>query len=81
MPRRKPTPEDIEQRRIRAKQWVDFRFKYLFTQAKLADILDISRRTIQMIEGGLVTPHPRTLCLFDALVARQKSGKADKEVA
>jgi DNA-binding XRE family transcriptional regulator len=75
VPRPKPTSEDIERRKIRAKEWVDFRFNYLFTQKQMADVLGVSRRTIQMIEAGLVTPHPKTIRLFEALVIRYKGGK------
>ena len=75
MPRPKTTQEDIEKRRITAKQWVDFRFSYLFTQKQMAEVLGISRRTVQMIEAGQVTPHPKTIRLFEALVVRYKGGK------
>lgn len=70
MPRPKPTEEDKEKRIIRAKEWIDFRFNNLFTQRKLAETLGVSRRTVQMVEAGLVTPHPRTIRLFEALVSR-----------
>lgn len=90
MPRPKPTEADKEQRKIRARQWVDFRFNNLFTQKKLAEALKaidiekpgqkrlgVSRRTVQQVEAGLITPHPHTLKLFEKLVAsyQPKKGK------
>lgn len=72
MPRRKPTELDLEERKIRAVEWQNFRKRYLFTQQKLAEILDLSRRTVQMIEAGLITPHPGTLRSFETLRAKHE---------
>jgi len=76
MARPKPTEEDKERRARRRTEWVEFRKEYLFTQKRLAEILGISRRTVQQIEAGLVTPLPQTLRNFLALKARYGSGKA-----
>jgi len=59
------TPQERKQERDRlAKECLDFRKKYLFSQVKLAEALGISRRTIQMIEGGLTLPHMSTRSKF-----------------
>ena len=49
MPRPKPTEEDLLERRTRREEWLKFRKDNLFTQVKLAEILEISRRTVQFI--------------------------------
>ena len=53
-----------EERRKRAEVWRKFRKDYLITQTRLADLLGISRRTVQQIEAGTVTPHGETLRRF-----------------
>lgn len=75
MARPKTTPEDIEKRKKIAKEWADFRYGHLFTQKKLAEILGISRRTVQMIEAGQVTPHGNTAKQFTDLVDRHRANK------
>ena len=75
MPRPKPTEEDLKIREARSKEWCDFRRDFLFTQVKLADILGISRRCVQLIEKAKVTPLPQTLRNFAALKARHNEGK------
>jgi DNA-binding XRE family transcriptional regulator len=64
MPRLKPTRRDLKERQARAVEWKSFRKVYLFTQKRLGDIVGISRRTVQQIEAGKVTPHPATLRKF-----------------
>jgi DNA-binding XRE family transcriptional regulator len=54
------------ERRLRAKVWRKFREDFLITQTRLADVLGISRRTVQQIEAGNVTPHGETLRRFAA---------------
>ena len=73
MARRKPTPEDLTKRIIRANEWIDFRKDNLFTQIRLAEVLGLSRRTVQMIEAGKITPHPNTLRLFEALQSKYRA--------
>jgi DNA-binding XRE family transcriptional regulator len=77
MPRPKPTSRDISDRKVRATEWKEFRRDYLFTQKRLADIVGVSRRTIQKIEAAIVTPHPDTLRLFRAI---QKKYEAAADV-
>lgn len=75
MPRRKPNEDDLKSREVLAKQMKDFRRDNLFNQKKLAEILELSRRTIQMIESGSITPHPSTLLAFKNLAAKYKAAK------
>jgi predicted transcriptional regulator len=76
MPRPKPNEEDLEERRVRKQEWLKFRKDYLFTQVKLAEVLGISRRSVQKIEACICTPLPGTLRKFLALKAKYNEGKA-----
>ena len=64
MPRTKPENEEQRQRRRRAAHWKLFRKNNLLTQKKLAEVVGISRRTVQLIEGGYITPQMQTLRRF-----------------
>lgn len=75
MPRPKPTEDDLNERQTRRQEWARFRKEFLFTQVKLADILEISRRTVQFIEAGELTPLPSTLRKFNALKAKYQQEK------
>jgi DNA-binding XRE family transcriptional regulator len=66
MPQPKPTREDIKLRKLRAEEWRAFRRDCLLTQRRLADILNISRRTVQQVEAAKVNPHRVTLLRFAA---------------
>jgi DNA-binding XRE family transcriptional regulator len=70
MPRLHPTEDELKERQKRAKVWREFMADKLFTEQRLADTLGISRRTVQMIKAGRVSPHKDTLRLFDSLKAR-----------
>ena len=61
---------DLKRRKKLANDWKMFRRNNLFTQQQLAEVIGVCRRTIQLIEGGYVTPHPQTLRRF--AVFRQK---------
>jgi hypothetical protein len=74
MPRLHPTEKELEQREKRAKVWKKFMEDNLFTEKRLAETIGVSRRTVQMVKAGLVTPHKNTLHLFDSL-----KSKYDKE--
>jgi DNA-binding XRE family transcriptional regulator len=63
----------------RADEWKQFRGQFLFTQRRLADIVGISRRTIQQVEGAKITPHPDTLLLFEAFKMKHEAN-AEYEV-
>lgn len=75
MPRKKPDEDDIKARERLAEEMISFRKNNLFTQKKLAEVLDLSRRTIQMIETGSISPHPGTLRAWKALVAKYRANK------
>jgi hypothetical protein len=84
MPRPKPTSEDLKARKALAKEWKSFRRDFKITQRALADLMrepgDDSpagcRRTIQMIEAGLISPHKSTLLRFQIVKNRYESENA-----
>ena len=53
-----------------AKVFRAFRRRHLMTQKRLAELLGISLRTVQFIEGGYVKPTYSTVGKFRALQAR-----------
>ena len=53
-----------QERHERARRWQQLRKDYLLTQAKLADELGISRRTVQYVEAGQMTPTLTTRRVF-----------------
>ncbi len=75
MPRRKPDDDDLKAREELAAEVKTFRKNNLFNQKKLAEILGLSRRTIQMIEAGLITPHPATLDAIRKLFHKHREAK------
>jgi len=66
----------------RAVIWQKFREDNILSQRRLAEIINISRRTIQAIEAGLVVPHRGTIKAFEELQkkyeAEGKSGGRGK---
>jgi transcriptional regulator with XRE-family HTH domain len=70
MARKKPTAQDIEERDERAQQMKDFMKNNLFSEIKLAEKTGISRRTIQMIKAGKITPHTGTIRKLNTLYNR-----------
>jgi len=50
----------------RAEEWKMFRRNHMFTQRRLAQMIGVSRRTIQQVENGYITPHQQTVRLFEA---------------
>lgn len=85
MPRPKPTPEDLKERKALAKELKDFRRDYKITQRALADLMrdpeDDStagcRRTIQMIEAGKISPHKGTLTRFRIIKNRMEAENSE----
>jgi DNA-binding XRE family transcriptional regulator len=75
MPRRKANDKDRAASKVLAEEMISFRKENLFNQKKLAEVLDLSRRTIQMIESGTITPHPSTISAFRDLVDKFKAAK------
>jgi DNA-binding XRE family transcriptional regulator len=65
--------DELQLREVRASEWKLFRRDNLFTQRRLAEIVGVSRRTIQLVEGAHITPHPQTLRRFE--VFRIKCGR------
>ena len=76
MPRPKASEKDLERREVRRGEWSSFRTQYLLTQKRLAEVLGISRRTIQMIEGGKITPRANTLRKFLVLKSKYEDSSA-----
>ena len=75
MPRPKPTDDDLRERAERAAALTKFMKDNKFTEVKLAESLGVSRRTIQMMKAGNVTPHESTLRRLAGLVAKYKRTK------
>lgn len=78
LPRRKPNARDLQERELLSKEMKGFREANLLKQTTLAEVLGLSRRTIQMIESGSISPHPGTVSAFRLLVAKYKSAKSVK---
>jgi hypothetical protein len=76
MPRPKPTKEDFKEREQLAIEVRLFAKENLFTEIKLAEVLGISRRTLQMIKAGNVSPHPSTLRKWKALSEKYNKAAA-----
>ena len=68
-----------QERQKHAARWLQFRRDYLFTQTKLAEALGISRRTLQYIEAGAVTPTLTHQAAFRdyALKCRREFGEGE----
>jgi DNA-binding XRE family transcriptional regulator len=70
---KKPSREQLQQARIRAKEWRQFRRDYLFSQKHLAAALRCSRRTICAVEGvEVMAPSFVVLRRFRDLKRRQE---------
>jgi DNA-binding XRE family transcriptional regulator len=74
MPKPKPTEEELNEREPRRQEWIKFRKNNLLTQVKLAELLQISRRTVQFVEAGQHTPLRSTLRKFKTLQAKYEAG-------
>lgn len=72
MPRPKPTAADMEEREERAKRVRSFMKRFLFSEIRLAETIGVSRRTVQMIKAGKVSPHPDTLRKLNAIMKRHR---------
>ncbi len=69
MPKPSTASEGLDERVLRQREWRNFRRECPLTQSELAERLGVSRRTVQSVEAGEVTPHPRTLRRFVAVKA------------
>lgn len=75
MPRPKPTEADLEERLQRAERLKKFMKKCLFSEIRLAETIGVSRRTIQMIKAGKVSPHPDTLRKLTTIMKRHNDNQ------
>ena len=66
-PKRELDADLEKEMKTRAKEWRKFMSMNLFTQAKLADLTGISRRTIQCVVAGAIIPQDETLQAFTKL--------------
>lgn len=64
---------------IRAREWKRFRRKNLLSQVDLAQLLDISRRSVQNVELGKRKPFVNTLRKFAVLKGRYERGNSGFE--
>jgi|GEM_PF-2193671 len=63
-----------------AATWKQFRIDNGLTQKLLAGVTEVSRRTIQSIEAGLIIPQPATIAKFEELRKKyEKNGKVSRK--
>lgn len=67
--------EELNRRKARAKVWTEFRKENLLSQTALASILEMSRRMIQYIEAGVVTPNKEIQERFADLMRKYQREK------
>ena len=79
MGRHKKEPGRTPEMLARALEWRTFRTQNKLSQKFLAEIINISRRTVQNIEAGILAdPHQRTLDAFKQLQGKYAAeGKSD----
>ncbi len=64
------TKEELNRRKSRAKLWHEFCEDFLVTQRQLAAMLGISRRTVQYVMAGEVTPSKKIQSLFETMAKK-----------
>lgn len=69
MARKRKTPLE-NFRETWAKRFRDFRSENLMSQVTLAEVLEISRRELQYIEGAVITPGVEIRDRFNALAKK-----------
>jgi len=62
-------------RQRRAKEWKQFRRDHLFTQERLAEVLGVSRGTVQNVERERHDPMAQLESRFRALKAKHARGR------
>lgn len=72
-PKRILTSSDTKAMQSTAKEWKKFREDNKLSQKFLAEVVGISRRTIQSVEAGLILPQKRTMDAFLALQAKYEA--------
>lgn len=73
MAKRNATALEIKEREARAQKLKDFMKNNLFSEVKFAETTGISRRTVQMVKAGKITPHSDTLRKFNTIFSRYES--------
>lgn len=73
MPRRKVNQKEILERENLAQDFKAFMTRFKFTEVRMGELLNVSRRTIQMIRAGKVNPKQPTLLKFSAIKAKYES--------
>ena len=73
MPRTKRDPSADKDKRRYAREWKTFRKKNKISQQLLAEVTNISRRTIQSIEAAKEIPQKATLDKFEQLRERYRA--------
>jgi ribosome-binding protein aMBF1 (putative translation factor) len=58
-----------------AKRWIEFRAEFLMSQVDLANLLGISRRSVQYTERAKFMPRKETLSLFETLYKQKHAAK------
>lgn len=71
--------EELNKRKSRAKRWQEFMDEFLFRQVDLARALGVSRRTLQYVLAGDVTPHEDVQQKFEKLWKKHHKAKLAKE--
>jgi predicted transcriptional regulator len=72
MSRPKPTKDDLKDREKLAIAVKKFAKENLFTEVKLADVMGVSRRTIQMIKAAKVSPNQETMKKWRRIIEQYK---------
>jgi DNA-binding XRE family transcriptional regulator len=73
MPQDNPDSDELKLRAKRAREWKMFRRNNMLTQVRLADMIGVSRRTIQKVENRYLTPHQQTIRRFAAFKSKYDS--------
>jgi transcriptional regulator with XRE-family HTH domain len=76
MPRPKPSKEDLEERKSRAIELRAFMKNNKLTEVRFGELTGISRRTVQMMRAGKVTPTYTTLRLWEEFRDKYKRAKS-----
>jgi len=66
-PKREISAKIIKEMQTLSREWKRFRTSNLLSQKKLAENIEVSRRTIQDIEAGKILPQAGTLAKFERL--------------
>ncbi len=77
MPRLNSKAKELKEREERASEWLALRRDFLYTQRWLADMLCLSRRTVQQVEACRVSPRMTTLRRFRNLKLKHERERKD----